>query len=126
MQAQQALDFIRNTLCTRLALTALDQPLRSKAQYFRTPGGRVFGVLVGDQVAGRFDRKTMELLLEPVSVPASLAMHCEIIPQPYRGASTEQPTKGVALKQAQTRLRFDSLSTLEDLLAWYVSPSRAL
>lgn len=126
MQAQFALDHLRNSLCSRFDLTALDQPLRSKAQYFRTSTGRVFGVLVGDLVAGRFDRKTMELILEPLSLPDGLAMHCKIVAQPYRGSSTEQPTKGVALKHAQIRLRFDSLTGLEALVAWYAGAARAV
>jgi|GEM_PF-5560501 len=121
MQAHIALDHVRHSLCQRLGLTALDQPLRSKVQYFRTPAGRVFGLRVGDLMAGRFNHKSIELILEPVCLPASLASYVECLAQPYRGSSTRQPSKGVDLKDAQTRVRLDSLLALEALLAWYAS-----
>lgn len=92
MQAQIALDYVRQTLSTRFGLTALDQPLRSKVQYFCTTTDRVFGLRVDDLVDGRFDHKTIELILEPVSLPEVLSMHCEVLDKPYRGSSTRQPT----------------------------------
>lgn len=125
MQAHIALDHVRQTLTPRLGLTALDQPLRTKVQYFRTAAGRVFGVRVGDLLAGRFDHKTIELILEPVGVPVSLFTGCEVLDKPYRGSSTRQPTKGVDLKDAQTRVRLDGLAALDELLAWYTGqPAR--
>lgn len=125
MQAHLALDQVRHTLSTRLGLTALDQPLRTKVQYFRTAAGRVFGVRVGDLVAGRFDHKTIELILEPVSLPEVLSMRCEVLDKPYRGSSTRQPTKGVDLKDAQTRVRVDGLVALDALVGWYANTTRA-
>lgn len=125
MQAQIALDHVRHSLSTRLGLIALDQPLRTKVQYFRTATGRVFGVWVGDLVAGRFDHKTIELILEPVSLPEMLSMRCEVLDKPYRGSSTRQPTKGVDLKDAQTRVRVDGLVALDALVGWYANTVRA-
>lgn len=123
MQAHIALDHVRNNLCQRFGLSALDQPLRSKVQYFRTPAGRVFGVRVGDLIAGRFNHRSIELILEVVDLPAGLISRCERLDQPYRGSSTRQPTKGIDLKDAQTRVRLDSLLALEELLAWYAGSS---
>lgn len=51
MQAQIALDHVRHSLGTRLGLTALDQPLRTKVHYFRAAAGRVFGVRAEGLVA---------------------------------------------------------------------------
>ncbi|KMJ52767.1 hypothetical protein ACG97_11910 [Vogesella sp. EB] len=125
MQAQLALDHVRYTLCPRFGLTALDQPLRTKVQYFRTVAGRVFGLRVGDLLNGRFDHKTIELILEPVSLPAGLSTRCEVLDRPYRGSSTRQPTKGVDLKDAQTRVRVEGLVALDELLGWYAAAIRA-
>jgi len=125
MQAQLALDHVRHSLSTRLGLTALDQPLRTKVQYFRTAAGRVFGMRVGDLVAGRFDHKTIELILEPVSLPELLSARCEVLDKPYRGSSTRQPTKGVDLKDAQTRVRVEGLVALDALVGWYANTARA-
>jgi len=44
MQAHIALDHVRQTLTPRLGLTVLDQPLRTKVQYFHTAAGRVFNI----------------------------------------------------------------------------------
>lgn len=125
MQAQIALDHVRHTLSIRLGLTALDQPLRTKVQYFRTAAGRVFGVRVGDLEAGRFDHQSIELILEPVNLPEMLSMRCEVLDKPYRGSSTRQPTKGVDLKDAQTRVQVDGLVALDALVGWYAHTVRA-
>ena len=121
MKAQHALDFIRQTLCAKYHLSALDVATRSKAQYFRTPENKVFGLLVGDLDGNTFKYGTADLLLEPIQLPAFLENYAEIIPRPYHGSSTEQPTKGVFLKQAQTRVRVQSELGLEAVLAWYAS-----
>jgi len=119
MDVQQALDVLRDQLLFRYSILALDAPSRTQAQYFRTPFNKVFGVIVGDLSSGRFERKTVDLLLEPVILPPALAQHCIMTEAPYRGSSTEQRTKGIFLKHAQTRVRVNSAQTLADLVAWY-------
>lgn len=119
MNAHTALNIIRSDLLFRFALLALDVRTRSKAQYFRTPHGKVFGLILGDLVAGRFSHGTADLLLEPTSLPADLLAKCQLIEKPYRGSSTEQKTKGIFLKDAQTRVRVTSEAALTAVLAWY-------
>lgn len=119
MNAHAALNLIRNDLLSRFALLALDVPTRSKAQYFRTLHGKVFGLILGNLVGGRFSHGTVDLLMEPTSLPVDLLTKCQLIDKPYRGSSTEQKTKGIFLKDAQTRVRVTSEAALTAVLAWY-------
>lgn len=121
MKSQNALDLIRNDLVSELNLTALDVPTRTKAQYFRTATGRVFGLILGNLGPDGFDYQTVDILLEPCNLPVALHSTVMLVEQPYRGSSTYAPTKGVYLKDAQTRVRIQSEVGLRQLLTWYAS-----
>lgn len=121
MKSQNALDLIRNKLVNELRLTPLDVATRTKAQYFRTVRGRVFGLLLGDLRADGFAYPTVDLLFEPCNLPYELQRFAELVLQPYRGSSTHAPSKGVFLKDAQTRIRVDSELALRKVLSWYAN-----
>lgn len=124
MNAHEALQIIRNRLCDELLLIALDKPLRTKAQYFRTRHNLTLGLLLGDLVDGHFAYQQVDLLLEPCQLPSVLEKDAEQVGKPYRGSSTEQPTKNIFLKNAQTRLRVETPDALQRVLAWYACLSR--
>ncbi|TIC80322.1 ASCH domain-containing protein [Crenobacter intestini] len=118
MKSQHALDFLRNVLAKELGFTALDEERRTKAQYFRTAGGKVFGIVLGEMENGVFSAQTTSIILESCQLPTGLPAGVMQV-APYRGSSTHAPTKGIFLKDAQTRVQVTDEQALRGLLSWY-------
>ncbi|MCG9059772.1 ASCH domain-containing protein [Laribacter hongkongensis] len=118
MKSQHALDFLRKSLVKELGFTALDEERRTKAQYFRTAGGKVFGIVLGEMDNEIFSAQTTSIILEQCQLPPDLPAGVIQI-APYSGSSTHAPTKGIFLKNAQTRVQVPDEQALHGLLSWY-------